>query len=199
MKKHTSLLIAFLAIANLIYCQNRDTVYYSNGLIRSITMEVGEKKELIVLNDFSGQDIMNKGDFIYEYFDSEMSMTRYLDIQNKSILKEYWINQSDTIFNSANFDDGFINLVISYHRKVSSKVKYPKGARKRGVQGKVMISFIVDKSGEIKNIKPITDIGYGLEQSAVEVINRKLNFGKICLEGKPVSCYFKLPINFILR
>ena len=201
LKLHRLILIAILICVSSIsvFCQKSDTVFYPNGLIRSITIQIGGNEDLITLNDISGQDLLYKGDFTYEYFDSVMNMPCYLDIKNKSIYREYWINESDTIYNNANFDDGFLKTIKAYHRYVTSSVKYPKEARQSRIQGKVMIGFIVDKKGEIYDIKPLSDIGYGLEETATDIIKNRLDFGKIYLEGRPVSCYFRLPVYFILR
>lgn len=84
-------------------------------------------------------------------------------------------------------------------RFISGNVVYPKAAKKAGTQGKVMLSFIVEKDGSLSNIKVEKGIGNGCDEEAVRVtkLMGKWNPGK--QKGKPVRVKMVLPYQFKLQ
>lgn len=75
---------------------------------------------------------------------------------------------------------------------------YPKVARKKGIQGKVFIEFVVDKRGEVTDTKVIKGIGHECDEEAVRAIKLcpRWNPGK--QRGQPVKVRMVLPISFKL-
>lgn len=76
---------------------------------------------------------------------------------------------------------------------------YPMSARLKGIEGVVLVSFIVNKSGEISDVELLHGIGGGCDELALKIVNKmpKWNPGRIC--GKPVRVEFKMPIKFTLN
>lgn len=85
---------------------------------------------------------------------------------------------------------------------IYNNLKYPKTAAKEGVEGKVLVRFVVKSNGEIGDINIIKDIGEGCGEAVKTVLqnmndlNEKWIPGK--QQGKNVSVYFTLPIVFKL-
>ncbi|MDH6307431.1 TonB family protein [Dysgonomonas sp. PFB1-18] len=82
---------------------------------------------------------------------------------------------------------------------IANKLKYPKEALKRKAEGRVIVRFIVDKTGELKDIEVVKGIDYSLNTEAVRVVKGMPNWEPGMTEGKPVSVHFTLPIVFRLR
>jgi len=61
-----------------------------------------------------------------------------------------------------------------------------------------MIGFIVDKTGMITQIKPLTNIGFGLENASIDLLKKYKKWGVLYLNSKPISCYFTLPFTYRL-
>jgi len=61
-------------------------------------------------------------------------------------------------------------------RYIANKLQYPSKARIMGTQGSVILSFIVTKSGEIKDITIKKDIGNGCGEAAVRVFEAMPNW-----------------------
>ncbi len=82
---------------------------------------------------------------------------------------------------------------------VYSNIKYPVLARENGVQGLVVVNFVVEKDGSITDIQIVRDIGAGCGQEAVRIVKMmpKWNPGK--QRGRPVRVRFTLPIRFKLE
>jgi TonB family protein len=79
-----------------------------------------------------------------------------------------------------------------------SSIKYPEDARKKGVQGTVYISFIVEEDGAITNVKILRGIGAGCDEEAYRVVSEmpKWNPGK--QRGNFVRVQYNMPIKFTL-
>ncbi len=180
------------------YCQKCDTTFYSNNKIRSIEVEKNGEMVLKKFVSELGADLLTKQDFDYKYFDSLMGMNRIVDIKDNQVNREYWVSDQDTIYNRAKFEPDFDLKVSKFYKYVSRKLTYPTDALEKGIQGKVMISFIVGKDGLIKQINPLTNLGHGLETASIELINKYKNWGILYLDGKPIEVYFRLPIMYHL-
>ena len=77
-------------------------------------------------------------------------------------------------------------------------IKYPEQAKKNGVQGKVFVTFIVEKDGSLSNVKVMRGIGAGCDEEAVRVIKLMPKWTPGLEKGKPVKVQFVLPIQFTL-
>ena len=72
-------------------------------------------------------------------------------------------------------------------------------ARKKGIQGKVFVEFVVDTGGEIINIKVIKGIGYECdEEEAVRAVKLCPRWTPGKQRGQPVGMRMVLPISFKL-
>lgn len=82
---------------------------------------------------------------------------------------------------------------------VAKNVKYPQLAKEVGTQGRVFVSFIVEKDGSITNVTILRGIGSGCDEEAIRVVKSmpKWNPGLQCGRAVRVSC--NLPINFKLQ
>lgn len=86
----------------------------------------------------------------------------------------------------------------TFYQAVAKKIKYPRAAEQNGVEGKVYVSFIVEKDGTLSQLKLVTGIGYGCDEEALKSIpSIAWNPGK--QRGKPVRVKMILPITFAIR
>lgn len=83
---------------------------------------------------------------------------------------------------------------------ISNNFSYPKSAAKDNISGKVWVSFIIDKKGEIKNIKMNgPKNSYPLKTEAKRLVQTLPKFTAGKLNGKKVHTQYILPINFTLN
>ncbi len=81
---------------------------------------------------------------------------------------------------------------------VQKRIKYPEMARKAGIEGRVIIQFIVDKEGNIVNPRVVRGIGGGCDEAALEALKgAKFRPGR--QRGVPVNVSYSLPIAFSLN
>lgn len=82
---------------------------------------------------------------------------------------------------------------------LTSNIIYPKKARKNNIQGNVVLSFVVEKSGKISKIEVLRGVGGGCTEEAVRVIEQMPPWEPGKTDGVPVKVRFTLPIRFRLE
>jgi hypothetical protein len=63
----------------------------------------------------------------------------------------------------------------------------------------VIVQFIVDKDGSVSDIKPLTNLGYGMEQEVLRVIRLSGLWTPAMQDGRTVKAYRKQPVTFQLE
>lgn len=63
----------------------------------------------------------------------------------------------------------------------------------------VVVQFIVDKEGNITEVKPLTSYGYGMEEEVVRIIKKGPKWSPAILNGKPVKAYRNQPVTFVVE
>jgi TonB family protein len=81
---------------------------------------------------------------------------------------------------------------------VGKNIVYPEEAKKKEIQGRVFIGFIVEKDGSINEVKVLRSIGGGCDEEAVRVIKGMPKWKPGMQEGKPVRVSYQMPIVFKL-
>ncbi len=82
---------------------------------------------------------------------------------------------------------------------LKDNMTYPEEARKKGIQGRVFITFIVEKDGSLTNFKVIRGIGHGCDEEAIRVVKMMPKWKPGKQRGKEVRVQFNLPIVFALN
>lgn len=62
----------------------------------------------------------------------------------------------------------------------------------------VFVQFMVDKLGNVSDIKALTSNGYGMEEEVIKVIKRSGAWTPAFQNGRPVKAYRKQPVTFVL-
>jgi len=76
--------------------------------------------------------------------------------------------------------------------------QYTEIARKARIQGVVILQTIIDKEGNITDVKTLKGLPMGLTEAAIDAVNQ-WKFQPATLNGKPVAVYFNLTVNFQLQ
>ena len=94
----------------------------------------------------------------------------------------------------AEFPGGLDSMYAFIHKNL----KYPELAKEKGIEGRVFVSFIIEKDGSISNVKILRGIGGGCDEATVEMIKNMPKWKPGKQRGKPVRFQFTLPIKFEL-
>jgi protein TonB len=79
---------------------------------------------------------------------------------------------------------------------LSDHIQYPDDAKRMGIEGKVAISFVVEKDGSISGITIVRGRGYGLNEEAERLIGLMPAWTPGLQGGKAVRVKCTLPISF---
>lgn len=81
---------------------------------------------------------------------------------------------------------------------IAKNTKYPAIARENNIEGRVFISFVVEKDGSISNVDVIRGIGGGCDEEAKRVIKSLPSFAPGKQNGRAVRVQYNVPVNFKL-
>ncbi len=77
-------------------------------------------------------------------------------------------------------------------------ITYPELARKKGIEGTVFVTFVVERDGSINEVRVLRGIGGGCDEEAKRIIENMPNWTPGTQRGKPVRVQFNMPIRFTL-
>ena len=90
------------------------------------------------------------------------------------------------------FPGGHMGLI----QYLSSNIRYPEDAKKTGAQGRVVVSFIVEKDGTISDAKVTKHVNPLLDEEALRMVNAMPKWTPGKVNGKPERIKYSIPINF---
>lgn len=91
-----------------------------------------------------------------------------------------------------------VNGMEFFYMNIGRNIKYPSQARRKGIEGKVFVQFLVEKDGTLTNVETIKGIGGGCDEAAEEVIRLSPPWTPGRQRGMVVRQKMVLPINFKL-
>lgn len=93
----------------------------------------------------------------------------------------------------------FPNGEVAMLRFIYDNIRYPTVALEKGIEGTVHISFIIEKNGQVTDIKALDNIGGGCAEEAVRIVRRMPNWNPGKIGGRPIRVQQTLPIKFELK
>lgn len=82
---------------------------------------------------------------------------------------------------------------------LSENVKYPVVAQENGVQGRVVVSFVVEKDGHITDVKVVRSVDPSLDKEAARVVKSMPNWIPGKQNGSAVRVKYNVPVSFKLQ
>ncbi|MCZ4243013.1 energy transducer TonB [Pedobacter punctiformis] len=94
---------------------------------------------------------------------------------------------------------GFPGGMPKFYSFLQKTMKYPPMAQENNVQGKVFLSFVVEKDGKLTDIQVTRGLGSGTDEEAVRVLKASPRWDPGIQNGKPVRVKFNINVNFTLN
>ena len=82
---------------------------------------------------------------------------------------------------------------------IGSHLHYPAAAREQGIEGRVIIEFIVNEDGSVSGARVVRSIGGGCDEEALRMVAGMPAWKPGKQNGIPVKVYFTLPVKFELH
>lgn len=85
------------------------------------------------------------------------------------------------------------------YQYLAQEIQYPPIAKENGIEGTVVVQFVVSEKGEISNAFVVKDIGGGCGEEALRVVKKMPPWLPGANRGKPVKVQMNLPVKFRLE
>ena len=82
---------------------------------------------------------------------------------------------------------------------LGKNMKYPTISQENGVQGRVIVQFVINRDGSIVDAKVVRGVDPYLDKEALRVVNQMPKWSPGKQRGKAVRCQFTLPVQFRLQ
>ena len=215
----------FLIFSNYLICQESNCKFYKKYKNLKCINEVSSKRgkysktesltedsiSAIIVKDLKLDQIIKEE---YFYKKKPTGIWKSLDLKKNIIIHRdfnkviYFSNLSDEeikSFQNLKIDSTEIIVHANYknsneelNKYISSNIHYPEEMVKNGKEGKVFISFFIEKNGETNVQYIIKGCNPYLDYEAWEVIKNMPRWNPATIDKKPVKSLYTLPISFIL-
>ena len=147
----------------------------------------------IVENDMDVKDDIE----IDAEVNQETEIEEYIPYIPLEIEEEEIINE-ETIFIVVESMPAFPGGLDKLMRYLHDNIKYPVPAKEMGIQGKVFLSFVIEKDGSVTDVTLLRGIGGGCDEEAIRVVKNMPKWIPGKQRNVPVRVRFNLPVNFRL-
>jgi protein TonB len=103
------------------------------------------------------------------------------------------------VYNSVEQMPEFPGGIEEMMKFLQMNIQYPANAAKNKVEGRVILQFVVEKDGQIGEVKVARSVDPELDAEAVRVVKSMPNFVPGRQDGKPVAVWYTIPISFKLQ
>lgn len=108
--------------------------------------------------------------------------------------------EKDSVFTVVKQMPEFPGGVDALMQYLGANIKYPEQAKKDSIQGRVFVSFVVEKDGKVDEVKVLRGIGSGCDKESVRVISTMPDWTPGRNEnGEAVRVAYNIPIKFALN
>ncbi|MCP9768659.1 TonB family protein [Lacihabitans sp. LS3-19] len=105
---------------------------------------------------------------------------------------------NEEIFATVEHNPEYPGGTTAMYKYLGENIKYPSEAQKANMQGKVYVKFVIKSDGKIDKINIVKSVSPELDNEAIRVVQNMPYWRPAMQNGKAVSVYYNLPINFKL-
>lgn len=107
-------------------------------------------------------------------------------------------NIEDKIYSIVEHDPEFPGGWEGLYQWLATNVKYPEHAKENGIEGRVLVKFVIEKDGSVSDVRIASSPNEELSEEAVRVVRAMPKWKAGRQNGKKVRVQYTLPINFKL-
>ncbi|MDY0015101.1 MAG: energy transducer TonB, partial [Bacteroidales bacterium] len=82
---------------------------------------------------------------------------------------------------------------------LQDNIVYPSVAKSAGIEGTVIVGFVVERDGSITNVKILRGKAQSIDEEAIRVAKKMPKWKPGKQRGRTVRAQFRMPITFILQ
>jgi len=160
--------------------------------------EHGTGRDSYDIIDFEGME--GELEYIYSYVQHLCNGAKPL-FRNDAITPSVPVPVDVVAYSDADVKPMFLNSPdprTFMEKWVYQYVKYPKYAQENGIQGRVLVTFIIDEKGEVKDVKVTRGVHELLDEEAVRVVSASPKWRPGRHRGKKVKTALTVAVEFKL-
>lgn len=108
------------------------------------------------------------------------------------------VKEDNTVFTAVEMQPSFVGGLTEFYKFLNKNLKYPSAAQRSNTEGKVFMTFVVEKDGSISDVNVLKGIGFGCDEEATRVIKMMPKWIAGQQNGRNVRVKFTMPIIFKL-
>lgn len=155
-----------------------------------------EQPKVAEVLDIVDDDVIIEDDFNFDMEATDDTEYDFISMigEEEEIDEEefFYIVEDQPLFNGAEASKEFNKYIVR-------NLRYPEIAAENGISGRVIIQFMVDKTGSVVNIEITRGVDPALDKEARRVVASSPKWIPGKQRGKPVNVMFYFPINFVLQ
>ena len=123
-------------------------------------------------------------------FDDDAEVLQQVEVVEETVVDDEPFLIAETM---PSFQGGDLN---KFRNWVQSNVKFPQIALENGIQGRVVLSFVIEKDGRLTNIQVLQTPDRSLSEEAVRVLNKSPKWSPGKQRNQVVRVKYTLPVDF---
>lgn len=181
--------------------------YFNNPIIQTKTKDDGNssaeyaqkynEKDSVESEDDSNESELTPEEF-ESLIDSMVAAPQDNDVldsvDNKTVSDSLYSHAFAHVEQMPAFPGG----VVALNKFIYDHLVYPEASLENGVQGKVLLRFIVDENGSVGDVQILKSLDTYCDREAKRVVQMRPRFTPGRQQGKPVKVWFLLPITFAI-
>ena len=102
------------------------------------------------------------------------------------------------VYNGVDVQPEYPGGINAMYEFIQKNLKYPESAKKKGIEGRVFVQFVVEKDGSLSSFQVLRGVSDDIDAEAVRVLKMMPNWKPGMMNGKPVRVNFTMPFKFQL-
>jgi protein TonB len=108
-------------------------------------------------------------------------------------------HEPEKVFEAVEQNPEFPGGVEALYKWLSDNINYPAAAAEENIQGRVVVRFVVSKTGEVSQVTILRGKHPALDKEALRVVKKLPRFIPGKQNGQAVNVWYTLPVNFKLQ
>lgn len=133
-------------------------------------------------------------DLVNQYKNGKKVSSKTFDKAGKEILDPQIFTPVDPVVQVPEFPGG----LNAFGMFLAHNIRYPFSARENGIQGRVIISFVVERDGTLSDVRVARGIGGGCDEEGVRVMKLSPPWKPGMQGGRLIRVAYSVPISFTL-
>ena len=101
-------------------------------------------------------------------------------------------------FTAVKIQPAYSGGIGKFYEYLAKAIKYPAVAKKNKTQGKVFLSFVVEKDGQLTDVVVTRKLSPETDAEAIRVLKNSPKWNPAMQDGKPVRVKYNINVNFTL-